>query len=210
MMMHLEGFKEPLLVAHWPLWKGFGGKFLAAAYTICFRDPPCFSPARHWFPTMLFLDGTERRFWASRRAPRPSQSIGVYPANFSFERKELFGCFANWFWCVSAIEDPLWTLKVFWVFCQLVLTCIWRQGPFVLESVCLGLCIGHPCWRVCDSSIFWCVCVCVCVPFVWLVFLLPFVKWEIQVHFIRKTLAMILWLKKKKDNFLTIYNNSIF
>ena len=174
--------------------KGILGEVPSSCIYHLSQGSSLFLPCPALTPNYAFPDGTERCLWTSRGAPRPSQSIGVYPADFSFERKELFGCFANWFWCVSAIEDPLWALRVFWVFCQLFLMCVWRQGPLVLGSVFLGLCIGHACWRVCDSSIFWYVGVCV---FVWLVFLLPFVKWEIQVHFMRKILAVILWLKKK-------------
>ena len=32
----------------------FGETFLAVAETICFGDPPCSSPARHWLPTDAF------------------------------------------------------------------------------------------------------------------------------------------------------------
>ena len=31
------------------------GTFLLAAKTICFGDPPCFSPAQHWLPIYAFL-----------------------------------------------------------------------------------------------------------------------------------------------------------
>ena len=33
---------------------GFWGMFLAAAETICFGDPPCFSPTRHWLSSYAF------------------------------------------------------------------------------------------------------------------------------------------------------------
>ena len=35
--------------------QGVWGTFLAAAKTICFEDPPCFSPAQHWLLTYAFL-----------------------------------------------------------------------------------------------------------------------------------------------------------
>ncbi|XP_045022420.1 transmembrane protein 176B isoform X1 [Bubalus bubalis] len=37
--------------------------FLPATETICFEDPPCFSPARHWLPTYAFLGGMETCIW---------------------------------------------------------------------------------------------------------------------------------------------------
>ena len=162
MMMRLERLKEPLLVPRWRVWKGLGGTFLATAYAICFRDPPCFSPAWHWLPTMLFLDGTERRLWTIWRAPRLSLSVctqlsfllsaksylGVLPIGSDMclplrtlcEHWGSFGCLASWSWRVSDVEAHL----------------CWEV--FVWDSAkCVGLCIGLPCWRVCDSSIFWCV-----------------------------------------------------
>ena len=77
-------------------------------------------------------------------------------------------------------------------FCQLVLTCL-PWGPFVLGK-CL---LGTPCWSlfwgICDSPVFWCVCI----RSVWLAFSLPFVNWGIQFQFIKKSLPMQLWLRKR-------------
>ena len=74
-----------------------------------------------------------------------------------------FRYFANWFWYFTTTEDHL-----------------------CLGSVCLKLCTSHP-WRgfMTDRSFG----VWVCIPFVWLVSLLPYVKWEIQVQFIKKNFS---------------------
>ena len=47
----------------------------------------------------------------------------------------------------------------------------------------------------------------VCIPFVWLVLLLPYVKWEIQVQFIKKKSSREF--KNKKEFFWTMYGYSI-
>lgn len=116
----------------------------------------------------LFLGGTERHLRMSWGAPRPSKSTGVHPANFSFELEVLF-----------------------WHFCQLVLMYVWCWGLFVLESVYLGL-ISAILSEIYDSSSG------VSVYSVCVIGILVFVKWKIQVQFIRKILAMKLWLKKKR------------
>ena len=43
--------------------KGAWGDVLAAAETICFEDPPCFSLARHRLPNYTFLGGMETCIW---------------------------------------------------------------------------------------------------------------------------------------------------
>ena len=50
-----KALRNLLLVACWP-WEGAWGDILAAAEAICFEDPPCFSPARHWLPTYFPLE----------------------------------------------------------------------------------------------------------------------------------------------------------
>lgn len=169
-----EGFKEPLLMALRP-WEEVWGTFLPAAETICFGDPPCFSPGRHWPPTRAFL--VERKD-ASGRVEELSDPVSPWACTRRtslFELEVLFGHF-----------------------CQLVLMYVWCWGLFVLESVYLGLHIRHPLGIYDLSSGVW-----VCILFVWLVFL-SFVKWKIQVQFIRKILAMKLWLQKKKKIFWTL------
>jgi len=47
------GCEEQQFVAHWH-WGGLWGSFPAAAKTIYFGDPPCFSPAQHWVPACAF------------------------------------------------------------------------------------------------------------------------------------------------------------
>ena len=49
-----DGYEEPAVHGSFASRGGSGGTFLAAAKTICFGDPPCFSPARHWLPTYTF------------------------------------------------------------------------------------------------------------------------------------------------------------
>ena len=71
----------------------------------------------------------------------------------------------------------------------------------MLRTVCVGKCLfGTPCPSSSQGiyhSSFWCVSVySVCV-----IGILVFVKWKIQVQFIRKILAMKLRLKKKKRFF---------
>ena len=116
------------------------------------------------------------------------------------------GIFASWFWYVSAIEACMcWEVFVWdsissgglmtvlslgcvcvgegclWLFCLwgvcvCVCKCV-RAYDSSVFGVCVCMC---KCARAYDSSVFG-VCVCVCIPFEWLVFLLPFVKWRIQV-----------------------------
>lgn len=117
---------------------------------------------------MRFLGGTERRLRTSWGTPRPSKSTGVHPANFS--------------WAWSAI----------WAFLP-----AGSDVCMMLRTVCVAKCLfGTP--YPSSSRDLWqfFLLVCECVLFVWLVFL-SFVKWKIQVQFIRKMLAMKLWLKKK-------------
>ena len=103
----------------------------------------------------------------------------------------LFGHFAHWFWPVSTLGLWLWhSISVFLWVGSVIST--WR-------TLCVGKCLfGTPYWSlfwgICDSPVFWCVCV----PFMWLVFSLPFVNWEIQAQFIKKSLPTQLWLRKRK------------
>ena len=136
-------------------------------------------------------------------------------ANFSFQQKVLFEhftvgsdeclplrtvCehwmsfehFANWFWWVSIVDCEHKVLLL-----VILASWFWRmsdvEGHFCGGGVCLGLNIGYSLGRfvmVLSSG------VCTCIPFVWSVSLLSFVKWEVQVQFIRKALAMKLQLKK--------------
>ena len=143
----------------------------------------------------LFVSGMEKWTWTSWWTPRPSKSTGVQLGKLlSFEHevlflhfpngsdvslllrtfcehRESFGHFDNWFWCVFIIEDP---------FC-------WGR-------VYLGYHFRHPTsgFVAILSSGVW-----VCVPFVRLVFLFPFAKWEIQIQFIRKILSVEPMTKTK-------------
>ena len=91
-----EGFKEPLLVALRP-WEEVWGTFLPAAETICFGDPPYFSPGRHWPPTRAFL--VERKE-ASGRAEELSDPVSPWVCTritSLLSLKCYLGIFANWF-----------------------------------------------------------------------------------------------------------------
>ena len=124
------------------------------------------------------------------------------------------------------------TWGAIWAFCQLVLTYVCCWGPFVStechlgilpigsdiwlplrticfgtpQSVCSGLCTGHL-----QRSLWWICClVCECIfHLCWLVFLLPYTKWEIQVQFIKKNFSCEFMTKKERWFFWTIYGYSI-
>ena len=207
--------------------------------TICFGVPPYFSPAHHWLSTNALPFWNGNTHLGMLTALRQSKSTVCPQTHFSFEHKVLSGHFANcfwhvclrlrldcehkvlfghlssWFWCVSDIEDHLWALSVI-SFCQLVLECVCHHRSSAL-SKCLGFHVWNPLVGLVTvlSSGVW-----VYISFVWLVSLLPFVKWETQVsvqfssvaqscsvqslshvQFIRKTLPMRLWIKEKKNNF---------
>ena len=115
----------------------------------------------------------------------PIGSDVCLPLRTLCEHWSSFGCFASWFLRVSDVKAHL----------------CWKV--FVCDSVLVILVEGFV--TVLSSGV--CVCVCaICVTGI----LVAFVKWEIQVHFIRKTLATILWLKKKKDNFLANIQQQYF
>ena len=87
------------------------------------------------------------------------------------EHKELSSVtLASWCWCVSDVEGHFCGGGVY-----LGLNIVYSLGRFVMVL----------------SSGVW-----TCIPFVWSVSLLSFVKWQVQVQFIRKALAMKLQLKK--------------
>ena len=73
-------------------------------------------------------------------------------------------------------------------------------------SVCLRLLTGHPRrgFMTDLSTGVW-----LCIPSVWLVFLLPYVKWKFRFDSLRKFLAGKLWLKKDDFFFWTMYGNRI-
>ena len=88
-----EGFKEPLLMAL-RSGKEVWGTFLLAAKTICFGDPPCFSPAQHWLPTCAFL--VERKDASGRVEELPDPvSPQVCTRLNSLELEVLFGYFCQ-------------------------------------------------------------------------------------------------------------------
>ena len=122
-------------------------------------------------------------------------------------------------WCGSDTKDLLWALPAIWAFlptgsdicllCGLLVSIEWHLGIsvnwvlisnyhwglFVLGNVCLGLCTSHPRrGSVTDLSF----CVWVCIPLVWLLFLLPYVKWEIQVLFIKKNFSCKMTKEKER------------
>ena len=163
-------------------------------------ESPCLSPAQHWRQCMLLLGGMESCLWTSWQAPWPSKLVGEQTANFSFEHEVLFGRLCRWFWRESDVEDHLWSL-LFW-FCSW----FWRASVIMI----------HLCWevfgdsvsvgRICGSSVFWCV---ICIPFLWLVLLLSFVKWEIQAQFITKNFSREPMTQKKMIFFKHCVANSI-
>lgn len=173
---------------------GFEGTFLAAAETICFGRSSVSPLLDTGCLPRLFLGGTERCIGPSWQASRPSKSTGVHLGKLLF-----------------------WAQSAFGAFCQLVLTCVWFQGLCVSTECHLGIvptdsgmCLLLRTVRVGEvfvsdsisvilSEDLWQLsyAVWVCTPFVWLVVLLPFVKWEIQVQFIRKILGIKLWLRTK-------------
>ena len=193
--------------------------FLAAAKTICFEDLPCFSPAQQWLPTYAF-PWWHRNFHlghADKLQDQVSPPVCTQ-ATFPFVSTDCYlDVFANWFWCLSAIEDHLWVWSAFgaylpigydiclplrticenWVsfehFCQLVLMPDYHWGLFVSGRVFVWDSTSHP-RRGFVTDLFG---VWMGIPFIWLVFLLPYVKWEIQVQVIKKNLAMESWLTKK-------------
>ena len=106
--------------------------------------------------------------------------------------------------CVQ--QTSLLSMRCYLGILPIGLTCFWRWGPFASTEchlgvfligsdlcltsrpICVGKCLSGTLYQSSSggfvtvlSSGVW-----VCIAFVWLVFLLPFVKWEIQVHFIRK------------------------
>ena len=102
----------------------------------------------------------------------------------------ILGILASWFWHLSAVEGRLWALSVIWAFCQLVLTSTIEDH---FGDMCVWDSMGHP-WREFMTDLSFGVWVCI--PFVWLVLLLPYVKWEIQVQFIKKNFSCEIMTKK--------------
>ena len=120
------------------------------------------------------------------------------------EHEVLLGILANWFWYLTAVEDSLWPPNVILVLCQLVLTFNYHWGLFVLG---LGLRTRHPQKGFMTDLSFG---VWVCIPFVWLVLLLSYVEWEIQVQFNKKNFSCEFMTKKRKMIFFwTMYGYSI-
>ena len=100
------------------------------------------------------------------------------------------GTFAHWFWPLSAVAGRWWALSVIWAFCQLVLTSAieGRLGDgFVWNST------GRPRRELMTDLSFG---MRACIPFRWLVLLLPYVKWEIQVQFIKKNVSCKIMTKE--------------
>ena len=83
-------------------------------------------------------------------------------------------------WHLSAVEGRLWVLSVIWAFCQLALT---STAEDCFGNVCVWDSTGHPRREFMTDLSFG---VWVCIPFIWLVSLFPYVKWEIQFQLIKK------------------------
>ena len=92
-------------------------------------------------------------------------------------------------WHLSAVEGRLWVLSVIWAFGQLALT---STAEDCFGNVCVWDSTGHPRREFMTDLSFG---VWVCIPFVWLVLLLPYVKWEIQVQFIKKNFSCEIMTK---------------
>lgn len=90
--------------------------------------------------------------------------------------KHYLGTFVSLLWPVSHIEDHLWTWNAIGQFWQLVLMCIWPMDCLYWE-VFVRNSISVSSWLICDISVSG---VWTCILLVWLVFSLPFVKWETQ------------------------------
>ena len=141
--------------------KGAWGDILAAAETICFEDPPCFSPAWHWLPTYFPLEEWKREsgqdealqdpvspLVCTRLTPLLSMkrylgilSVGsdvCLPLGTVWKQECHLGIFATWFWPMSNIEDPLWAVSVIW-FWYVSTT----EDHSCWGGVCLGLHTGH-------------------------------------------------------------------
>ena len=126
-------------------------------FTFTFQQNP-------WLPTYIFPWRNRKNIWTSEKLQN-SVSLPVWTqANFSFEHEVFLGHFASWFWHVSDTEDSVWAQSVIWAFCQLVLMCIWRQGPSVSmeyyldifanwSDMCLPLRVS-----LCMLSVIWAFC----------------------------------------------------
>ena len=107
---------------------------------------------------------------------------------------------------MSAVEDRLWAL--FGYSCQLVLTSEHHWGPFILGKCLFGTLYWSPSERVYDGSVIWCVSVYfICVIGI----LVAYVKWEIQLQFIKKNFSCEFMTKKGRWFFLggIVYSYSI-
>lgn len=138
-----ESFKEPLLMA---LRSGeeVWGTFLPAAKTICFGDPPCFSPARHWLPTCAFLvERKDTSGWVEE-LPDPVSPQVCTRLTSLLSLKCYFGIFANWFWCMYDVEDCLCWKVFIWDSISVILSGDLWQFFLVCECV-FCLCDWYSC-----------------------------------------------------------------
>ena len=148
------------------------------------------------------MPDVEDRLWTLTAiwAFLPIGSDVCLPLRTVCEHEVLLGILANWFWYLTAVEDSLWPPNVILVLCQLVLTFNYHWGPFVLG---LGLRTRHPQKGFMTDLSFG---VWVCIPFVWLVLLLSYVEWEIQVQFNKKKFSCEFMTKKRKMIFSFLDN----
>ena len=139
----------------------------------------------------------ERCLWTSWWASRRSKSTSVHPANFSFEGEVLFGhflpigsyrclalralyehwvlfgCVGSQFWRVSDVEAYLcWEVFLFRLHVGNLLEGLWQLCLLLYE------CVFH---------------------FVWLVFLLPFEKWEIPFQFFKLWKIWLRWMENSSE-----------
>ena len=121
--------------------------FQAAEKTICFEEPPCFSPAWHWLPTYTFLGGIETYIWSELKSSKTGWIHRCAHRRLShLWVLVLLGHFASWFWHIyrSDVEDHLWALIAISAFLPVGFD-VCRWGPFV-STIWVFLPIGSDIW----------------------------------------------------------------
>ena len=114
-MIHLGGCEEPQFVAHWR-WGGALGVVPSSCQNHLFWGSSLFLPCSALSASLCF--SLVKRTDASGQGDEVQDAVNppVCVRLTSLLRVKCYlGVFANWFWCVPAVKDPLWTLSVIWV-----------------------------------------------------------------------------------------------
>ena len=124
--------------------------FLAAAKTICFEDPPCFSPARHWLQACAFSwwNGNLHLALADKLQGWVSPPVCT-GSTFPFVIASAIWAFLpiGSDCCRGLLFRLFVSASAIWAFCQLVLTCVWCWRSFMSTD----------CYMCIFANWFWCL-----------------------------------------------------